>query len=91
VVRIRRVILDGLMSLTALTLLFGILLTINADLRHEVMRRLSSGRAVTSVTSPTRSAATGFVRAARSQTIGYASLVLFVGAALVLVIFMLRV
>ncbi len=80
-----------MMALTALSVLFAILMAINPELRREVTRRVSTGRAITSVTSETRSAANGMVRTARSQTIGYASLVLFVGAALVLVVFMLRV
>ncbi len=89
-VRIYRALRDGLMTLTALSVLFAILMAINPDLRREVSRRVSTGRAIASV-SETRGAARGMVRTARSQTIGYASLVLFVGAALVLVVFMLRV
>ena len=89
-VRIYRALMNGLMSLTALSVLCGILLAINPDLRREVARRVSTGRAINSV-SETRGVARGMVRTARSQTIGYASLLLFVGAALVLVVFMLRV
>lgn len=89
-VRIYRALLNGTMALTALSVLFAILMAINPDLRREVTRRVSTGRAISSV-AETRGVARGMVRTARSQTIGYASLVLFVGAAAVLVVFMLRV
>jgi hypothetical protein len=87
----RRAVLDALSSLAALGLLFAILTAVNPELRQQVSRRLSSGQAITNVVSSTRSAATGVIRTARFQTIGYASLVLFVGAAGVLVLFMFKV
>jgi hypothetical protein len=87
----RRAVLDALSSLAALSLLFAILTAVNPELRQQVSRRLSSGQTITNAVSSTRSAATGVIRTARFQTIGYASLVLFVGAAGVLVLFMLKV
>jgi len=87
----RRAVLDALSSLAALGLLFAILTAVNPELRQQVSRRLSSGQAITNVVSSTRNVATGVIRTARFQTIGYASLVLFVGAAGVLVLFMLKV
>ena len=87
----RRAVLDALSSLAALSLLTVILTAVNPELRQQVSQRLSSGQAITGVVSSTRSVATGVIRTARFQTIGYASLVLFVGAAGVLVLFMLKV
>ena len=88
---INRVIIDALSSIAALSLLFVILTTVNPELRQKVSQRLSSGRALTSAVTTTRSAATGVFRTARFQTIGYSSLVLFVCAAGALVLFMLKV
>ena len=87
----RGIVIDSLMSLAALCVLLAILTAINADLRQQVARQLKNGQVVTTAVSSTRGFATGVYRAARFQTIGYASLVLFVGAAGVLVVFMLRV
>lgn len=90
-VRIRRALTDTLMSFAALAVLLAVLAAVNEDVRNEVSRRLTSGRAVTEVAASTRSVANGIFRTAHSQTIGYASLVFFVCAAGVLVVFMLRV
>jgi lipopolysaccharide biosynthesis protein len=87
----RRFVIDSLMSLAALCMLFAILTAINTDLRQQVQRQLTNGQIVTTAVSNTRGLATGVYRTARFQTIGYASLVLFVGAAGVLVLFMLKV
>jgi len=87
----RRFVIDSLMSLAALCVLFAVLTAINTDLRQKVTRELAGGRVVTTAVSNTRGLATEVYRTARFQTIGYASLVLFVCAAGVLVVFMLRV
>ena len=87
----RRAVLDALTSLAALGLLFAILTAVNPELRQQVSRRVNSGQAITNTVSSTRNVATGVIRTARFQTIGYASLVLFVGGAGVLVLFMLKV
>lgn len=87
----RRAVLDALTSLAALSLLFAILTAVNPDLRQQVSQRMTSGRTITTAVSSTRNFASEVIRAARFQTIGYASLVFFVGAAGVLVLFMLKV
>jgi len=87
----RRFVIDSLMSLAALCMLFAILTAINTDLRQQVTQKLKNGQVVTVAVSSTRGLANEVYRAARFQTIGYASLVLFVCAAGVLVVFMLRV
>ena len=87
----RRAVLDALTSLAALSLLFVFLTAVNPELRTQVSRRVNSGHVITNAVSSTRNVATGVIRTARFQTIGYASLVLFVGAAGVLVLFMLKV
>ena len=87
----RRFATDTLMSLAALSLLFAIITAVNQDLRQQVERRLTTGSVITTTVSNTRNFATGVYRSARFQTIGYASLVTFVCAAGVLVLFMLKV
>jgi hypothetical protein len=77
------------MSVAGLAVLLGLLTALNQDVRREVTKYLSNGQIVSETASTTRKTATSVVNAARFQTVGYASLVMFVVAAGVLFVFML--
>jgi hypothetical protein len=93
-VHIRRTVNDALISIVALTALLVVLASVNERVRHEVSLRLNGNRAQTELAG----AAANFqhlagvvVDAARDQTIEHAALAIFVVAAGVLTIFMLRI
>ena len=90
-VRVRRAFSDALLSIAGLSVLVAVLVSVNQDVRDQVARRLTSTQAVRSLASTAGNLASGMFRTARSQSIGYASLVVFVAAACLLVAFMLRV
>ena len=92
-VRIRRAMNDALISITALTVLLALLAAVNGRVRHEVSSRLNAARAqteVAEVAANVHSVADDLFDAARDQTIEHAPLAIFVIAACVLTIFMLR-
>ena len=93
-VRIRRAVNDALISIVALTVLLAVLATVNARVRHEVSLRLNGDRAQTEISGAAANVqhlAGVVVDAARDQTIEHAALAIFVFAAGVLTIFMLRI
>jgi hypothetical protein len=93
-VRIRRAFNDALISIVALTLLFAVVASVNERVRHEVSLRLNGDRAQTELSDAAANAhhlAGVVVDAVRDQTIEHAALALFVVAAGVLTIFMLRI
>ena len=93
-VHIRRAVSDALISIVALTLLLVVLASVNERVRHEVSLRLNGDRAQTELAGAAASVqrlAGVVVDAARDQTIEHAALAIFVVAAGVLTIFMLRI
>ena len=89
----KRAIGDAVMSVGALCVLFVLLVSFNAPLREEVSRRVSAGRPTVqaaNIESTVRNVASVLFVAARDQSIAHAPLVLFVLAAIVLFMFMLR-
>jgi hypothetical protein len=81
------------MSVGALCVLFVLLLSFNAPLREEVSRRIGAGRPTVqaaNMEATVRNVASVLFVAARDQSIAHAPLVLFVLAAIVLFMFMLR-
>jgi len=82
---------DWLLSMVALSVLIGVLVAVNDGVRQQVAKQLTSGQVVTELAADVEDFADQAVRSARHQTIKYAPLVLFVAAAGVLVVFMLRV
>ena|SRR5258705_4441890 len=89
----KRAIGDAVMSMGALCALFVLLVTFNAPLREEVSRRIGAGRPgvqAANMESTVRNVASILFVAARDQSIEHAPLVLFVLAAIVLFMFMLR-
>jgi hypothetical protein len=89
----RRAIGDAAMSVGALCALFVLLVSFNAPLREEVSRRIGAGRPAVqaaNMESTVRNIASVLFVAARDQSIEHAPLVLFVLAAIVLFMFMLR-
>jgi hypothetical protein len=93
-VHLRRTVNDALISIVALTLLLVVLASVNERVRHEVSLRLNGDRAQTELAGAAASVqrlAGVVVDAARDQTIEHAALAIFVVAAGVLTIFMLRI
>src|SRR5213594_2789880 len=93
VLQIRRTFGDVLLSIGAMTVLLAILVSINDRVRNEVATRLTAARAHTALAELVADAhdiAAVVVDAARHQTIEQAPLVIFVIAASILVVFMLR-
>lgn len=94
VIRIRRALTDTLMSIAALTVLLAVLVAVNDRVRQQVSLRLTPGQPQADVAAAVANIHTFTavaVETARSQTIAHAPLVIFVTAACVLVVFMLRV
>ena len=92
-VRMRRGFGDVLMSLGALLVLMVILAAIDGRVREQISLRLGSGTTSAQLAGAgvtVRNLADVIVEAVRYQSIEHAPLVLFVIAALVLVLFMLR-
>ena len=93
-VHIRRTVNDALISIVALTVLLVVLVSVNERVRHEVSVRLNGDRAQTELAGAAANVqqlAGVVVDAARDQTIEHAALAIFVVAAGVLTIFMLRI
>ena len=93
-VHVRRAVNDALISIVALTLLLVVLASVNERVRHEVSLRLNGDRAQTELAGAAANVqhlAGVVVDAARDQTIEHAALAIFVVAAGVLTIFMLRI
>ena len=89
----KRAIGDAVMSVGALCVLFVLLVSFNAPLREEVSRRIGAGRPTVqaaNMEATVRNVASVLFVAARDQSIAHAPLVLFVLAAIVLFMFMLR-
>ena len=89
----KRAIGEALMSVGALCVLFVLLLSFNAPLREEVSRRIGAGRPTVQAANAeatVRNLASIVFVAARDLSIEHAPLVLFVLAAIVLFLFMLR-
>ena len=89
----KRAIGDAVMSVGALCALFVLLISFNAPLREEVAMRINAGRPAVqaaNMESTVRNIASVLFVAARDQSIEHAPLVLFVLAAIVLFMFMLR-
>jgi hypothetical protein len=91
VLPVRRVLSDWLVSIVALSVLIGVLVAFNDGVRQQVAKQVTSGQVVTEVATDVQDFANSAVRSARAQAIKYAPLVIFVAAAGVLVVFMLRV
>lgn len=93
-VRIRRTVNDALISIVALTALLGVLASVNGRVRHEVSLRLNGDRAqaeIADAAANMQQLAGVVMGAVRAQTIEHAALAIFVVAAGVLTIFMLRI
>ena len=93
-VHIRRTFNDALISIVALTVLLVVLASVNERVRHEVSLRMNGDRAQTELAGAAanvRHLAGVVIDAARDQTIEHATLAIFVVAAGVLTIFMLRI
>jgi len=89
----KRAIGDAVMSVGALCVLFVLLVSFNAPLREEVSRRIGAGRPTVQAANmgaTVRNVASVLFVAARDQSIEHAPLVIFVMAAIVLFMFMLR-
>jgi hypothetical protein len=93
-VHIRRGIHDALISIAALIVLVAVLASVNGRVRHEVSLRLNGDRAQSEIAGAAANVnhlAGIVIDAARDQTIEHAALAIFVLAAGVLTIFMLRI
>jgi hypothetical protein len=93
-VHIRRTVNDALISIVALTVLLVVLASVNDRVRHEMSLRMNGDRAQTELAGAAANVqhlAGVVVDAARDQTIEHAALAIFVVAAGVLTIFMLRI
>jgi len=93
-VRIRRTVNDALIGIVALTVLIAVLASVNERVRHEVALRLNGDRAQTEISGAAANVqylAGVVVDAARDQSIEHAALAIFVVAAGVLTVFMLRI
>ena len=89
----KRAIGDAAMSVGALCVLIVLLIGFNTPLREEVSRRIGAGRPgvqAANMESTVRNVASVLFVAARDQSIEHAPLVIFVFAAIVLFMFMLR-
>ena len=89
----KRAIGDAVMSVGALCALIVLLVSFNAPLREEVSRRIGAGRPTVQAANmgaTVRNVASVLFVAARDQSIEHAPLVIFVMAAIVLFMFMLR-
>ena len=92
-VRIKRLVGDGLISLSALAVLLTVLVSVDSRVREQVEQRFVPGRAeaeLTDVVSTVQHVGGVLFEAARRQSIEHAPMVIFVLAACVLVMFMLR-
>ncbi|HVH27889.1 MAG TPA: hypothetical protein VM818_14065 [Vicinamibacterales bacterium] len=90
-VRMQRSVSDFLMSAAALVTLIVILAAFDGRVREQLMLRMDSPSAqVTGAGVMIRDVAAIVFDAARDQTIEHAPLVIFVAAATVLLLFMLR-
>ncbi len=92
-VRIRRPFGDALISIAGLTMLLGVLVSVDERVRDQVSLRMAGGRAqeeLTGAGTRARDLASVMYEAVRDQSIEHAPMVIFVGAAGALVIFMLR-
>ena len=93
-VRVRRAVGDTLISVAALTVLLGVLVSVNDRVRQQVSVRLTEGHAsqeMGQLAGKARDLGGVVFNVARDQSIENAPLVVFVLAACVLVAFMLRV
>ena len=90
-VRVRRALTDALLSIAGLSVLLGVLVAVNPGVRQQVSKQVTSGQAVTDLSAHVEDFAADVLRSTRHETIKYAPLVVFVAAACVLVVFMLRV
>jgi hypothetical protein len=88
----RRTLRDGLMSAGALIVLLLALVSVDDRVREQFSLRLASGPSaeLRNASGQVRHLTSIVVQAARDQSIEHAPLVLFVLAAIVLVLFMLR-
>jgi len=89
----KRAIGDAAMSVGALCALIVLLISFNPPLREEVSRRINAGRPTVQAANmgaTVRNVASVLFVAARDQSIEHAPLVIFVMAAIVLFMFMLR-
>ena len=92
-VQIRRAVNDTLISVTALVALVVILASFDDRLRAQISLRIAPGQASAQVAdagATVRSLAAVVMDAVRDQSIDHAPLVIFVLAASVLMLFMLR-
>ena len=92
-VRIKRAFSDAAISIGALTVLLALLISVDQRVREQVTLRLNTDTAqseVNNVAGQARDVAMVLFDAARDQTIAHAPMMIFVFAASVLVIFMLR-
>lgn len=85
----RRGLKDVLMSAAALALLLGALVAFDGRLREQFVQQARTVN-VASATTRLSGVSSEVVRAAQDRTLEHAAFSLFVGAAVVLVIFMLR-
>lgn len=89
----RRFHKDALVSVGALLIVLGALMAVDGRVREQVTNALagaSSAQAVAGAGGEVQHLASILFSAARDQSIEHAPMVLFVGAASVLVLFMLR-
>jgi hypothetical protein len=93
VVRIRRPIGDALISIGALAILLAVLVSVDERVRQQVSLRLTGGSAQAELRGAgvqVQDVAAVIIDAARHQSIEHAPMMLFVVAASVLFLFMLR-
>jgi hypothetical protein len=93
VVRIKRPISDALISIGALAILLAVLVSVDERVRQQVSLRLTGGSAQAELRGAgvqVQDVAAVIIDAARHQSIEHAPMMLFVVAASVLFLFMLR-
>jgi len=93
VVRIPSAFADTLLSIVALAVLIAILAAVNEPFRQELTDRVTGASAeadAARLVHGAREAVSALVIMAKDQTADHATLVIFVIAAVVLVVFMLR-